>query len=201
MGMRASLAAAVTVAMMAVPASALVVQSQSDVMTKKGQKFSFDLGSLSAYGGTGAVLSISSGPATTGAAEDDGFDIDGKGRGRRKEFMSVFVNGTRLGKFSCGGKGETISGYTMNGSADCVFSLDIALDDETLAALMSDGTLALKIKFGRGVGHFGDGDQLNVSLRYDDVVPAPLPATGLMLLGGLAGMGAIARRRKAKARA
>ena len=205
MRIKSILAAAVTAALFAVPASALVVHSDSGVMTKTGQKFRFKMADLGPSDGTGGMLVISSGAATTGKARDAGFDIDGKGIGKKKEFFAVKANGMKLGKFSCGGKrGQSIDGYSMNGNADCEFSLGIMLNEEQMAAILADGKLKLKVRFGRGVDHFGDGDQLNVALKYnefkyDEVVPAPLPAAGLLLLGGLGAMGAVARRRKSRA--
>ncbi len=193
------LAAASASALMSVPASALVL-SQSDVMTTNGQNFAFNFSGLLPSDGTGAVITIASGPATTGSADDDGFDLDGVGDGRHSEYMAVSAEGTHLGKYSCGGGiGTSIPGFTMNGPADCMFSLDIALDGATFDSLISDGVLSLLVDFGWGVGDFHDGDQLNVSLAYNEVVPAPLPAAGLMLMGGLAGLGALSRRRKTRA--
>ncbi len=192
------LAAAVASAVMAVPASALVV-SQSGVMTASGQNFSFNFSGLLPSNGTGAVLTISSGPATTGSAADDGFDIDGVGNGGASEYMAVSAEGVDLGTYSCGGAiGTSIPGFAMNGPADCIFSLDIALDGASFDSLIADGVFGLLVDFSAGVGDFGDGDQLNVALSYTEVAPVPLPAAGLMLMGGLAGLGALSRRRKTR---
>lgn len=200
MSIKACLAAAVAAVLVAGSASALVVQSQSGVMTRDGQDFRFDFATLAPGNGTGAVLTIASGPSTTGSALDDGFDIDGRGIGGANEFFSVSADGTDLGAYSCGGRsGQSIPGFSMNGNADCRFSLDLALGPAEFAEKIADGVVSVLVAFSRGVGHFGDGDRLDVTLRYDDVVPAPLPAAGLMLVGALGALGVAARRRRSKA--
>lgn len=189
--------AAAVAAMVSMPASALVMQSQSGIMIEDGQRFSFDFTDLpTGYAGNGKI-NIASGPATTGTPEDDGFDLDGVGIGGMREFFEVFADGWSLGKYTCGGGvGKKLAGTSMNGPADCEFSFDLALGDGDWTSFLADGILSLVVDFGSGVGHFGDGDQLNVGISYDEVVPAPLPATGLMLLGGLGAVGFVARRRR-----
>lgn len=194
--------AAAFAALVAMPASALVVQSQSGIMTKNGQRFDFAFTGLPASNGTGGMVTISSGPATKGGPADAGFDLDGVGVGKKNELFHVGAEGSLLGRYTCSGpKGQVIPGFTMNGKADCVFSLVIDLGAAQLDNLLLDGIVNLAVSFGRGVGHFGDGDQLNVSLSYEEMAPVPLPATGILLAGGLAGLGFAARRRRGKANA
>ncbi|MEM6824828.1 MAG: hypothetical protein AAF566_06935 [Pseudomonadota bacterium] len=200
MRIKSVLGAAAAIAMLAMPASALVVQHKSAVMTEPGQDFYFDFKGLAPSDDDGARIVIYSGPATTGSPADAGFDLDGAGAGGDKEFFKVVAGGTNLGRYTCGGPvGKTISHQSMNGQADCEFKLVINLDGDEFNNLLDGDHLPLWVKMARGVGSFGDGDQLNVKLKYNEVIPAPLPATGLLLLGGLAAVGAAARRRKAQA--
>jgi hypothetical protein len=220
MDIRLALAVAASSALTSMPASGLVVHSQSGIMTASGQDFAFDFAGLGPSDGTGGTVTVASGPATKAAKIDDGFDLDGAGNTAEQEYFTVFADDLSLGSYDCAGRhGTTIPRYTLNGEADCIFSLAIPLAPGDLDRAIGDGAMRLAVNFARGVGDFGDGDQLNVSLaydelmipagpeevpddvRYDDVVPTPLPATGLLLLGGLGIVGAIARRRKAKSQA
>ena len=202
MGIRSGAATAAVVAILAAPVSALVVQSQSGIMTSEGQDFAFDFSGLARSNGTGGRVVISSGPATKAAAIDDGFDLDGIGDFGAHEFFTVFADDLSLGTYDCAGKhGTTIPGFTMNGEADCIVSLEIPVAADALDGVIGGGAMTLAVNFASGVGHFGDGDQLNVSLSYEEIAPIPLPATGLMLLGALAAVGAIARRRTTRPQA
>lgn len=206
MGIKAIFSAAAVSVLCAVPAAALTVHSQSAVMTKSGQNFDFSFTNLAASDGTGGMLVISSGAATKGSKRDAGFDLDGKGAGKKGEFFKLKVEGESLGRYSCGGRGKSISipGYKMNGDADCKFSLGIALSGSDLDEALADGTFDLSVAFGWGVDHFREGDMLKVALKYTEAVipdapaPVPLPAAGLLLVGGLGAMGAVSRRRKSK---
>jgi hypothetical protein len=202
MGIRSLAVTAAAIGIFAVPASALVVQSQSGIMTSEGQDFAFDFAGLARSNGTGGKATISSGPATTAQSIDDGFDLDGVGDTADYEYFTVFADDLSLGTYDCAGKhGTTIPGFTMNGEADCIFSLEIPVAVDALDSVIGDGAMTLAVNFASGVGHFGDGDRLDVSLSYEELAPIPLPATGLMLLGSLVAVGAIARRRTSGPRA
>ena len=194
---------AAAVALMGLPAAAAVVQSSTRVMTEDGERLGFEFHNIEQYIGTGAYFTVSSGAATTGAADgsDDGLDLDGEGQGGRFEFVNAsIIGGPNFGRFSCGGSGENIAGFTLNGAADCEFSLRLDVDAGDFAELAVGG-LEFLLNFGAGVGAFGDSDEITVSLNVDSVPPianAPLPASALLLLGGLGAAGFASRRRKNK---
>lgn len=204
------------------PVSALVVQSDFGIMTRSGQNFDFNFTGLPASDGTGATITLWSGLATQGTSADNGFDIDGQGSSGANEFVRVRVDDYGFGVHSCGGTGQLIENYTLNGNADCEFSFGIAIAGDVFDNILADSKALLQVNFGSGVGHFGDGDRINVRLSYNEfvdtpdvpgvpdddtpvvdndpvndpgVVPTPLPATGLLLLGGLAAIGATRRRK------
>ena len=71
---------------------------------------------------------------------------------------------------------------------------------ERIAVLAENG-LEFVLNFGAGVGAFDDGDAITVALNVDSVPPiaqAPLPASALLLLGGIGAAGFASRRRKNK---
>ncbi len=201
MGVKRTILAAVAASMLAVPASAAVV-SQSGIVDANGDRLAFNFDNLAPADPTeGATITISSGIATNGSAADAGIDLDGEGHKGFAEFFNVYVDGGNFGRFTCGGgSGIRLKNQSSNGAADCIFTLRINLNPGQLGEALADGLLNLVVRFGAGVGHHNDGDQLNVSLAYTpaQVVAAPLPASAGMLLGALGLAGIAARRRKSK---
>jgi hypothetical protein len=203
MGIKSTAIAAAAAAIIGLPASAAVIQSSTRVLEEDGGRLGFEFHNIEQYAGTGAYFTISTGSATTGAADgsDDGLDLDGEGRGGRFEFMKVSVDGWHLGKYSCGtARTKHIAGATMNGPADCQFSLRFDFKPGDFAEIAENG-LEFILNFGAGVGAFDDGDEITVALNLDSTPPiaqAPLPASALLLLGGLGAAGFASRRRKNK---
>lgn len=203
MGIKSTTIAAAAVAIMGLPAAAAVVQSSTRVLTEDGQRLGFEFHNIEQYAGTGAYFTISTGAASTGAADgsDAGLDLDGEGQGGRFEFMNVSVDGLQLGRYACGNSRFTdISSFTMNGPADCQFSMRFDFSAGDFLEL-AQGGLEFLLNFGAGVGAFNDGDEITVALNLDTTPPiaqAPLPASALLLLGGIGAAGFAGRRRKTK---
>ncbi len=203
MGIKSTILTAAAVAIMGLPAAAAVIQSSTRVLEENGGKLGFEFHNIEQYAGTGAYFTISTGAATTGAADgsDDGLDLDGEGHRGKFEFMKVSVDGWNLGKYSCGTARTThIAGATMNGPADCQFTLRFDFKAGDFREI-AEGGLEFLLNFGAGVGAFDDGDAITVALNLDSTPPiaqAPLPASALLLLGGIGAAGFASRRRKNK---
>lgn len=200
MGVKRTILAAAAAIMMAVPASAAVVQSQTRILDSNGDtlRYRFDaIGPTTGYG----KLTIRTGAATTGSAADAGIDLDGEGYAGGQESFRIWLEGGLFGEYTCGGRADGMKlDHTHNGAADCEFELNIWLKPNQMAEIVADGIFTFAIRFGAGVGHHGDGDELIADFRYypEQVVAAPLPASAALLLGGLGLAGFASRRRKSK---
>lgn len=206
MGIKSTAITAAAVAIMGLPAAAAVVQSSTQILVENGQRMGFEFSNIEQYAGTGAYFTVSTGAATTGASDgsDDGLDLDGVGEGSRFEFVDIFADHLNLGRFGCSATSnrfENIQGHSLNGPADCVFSMRFDFTADVFSSLAAGGGIEFILDFGAGVGAFGDGDEITVALNLDSVPPiasAPLPASALLLLGGIGAAGFASRRRKSK---
>lgn len=190
---------ALSLALAAATAASGATISQTQILVEDGQDMFFNFSGLGPSDGTGGTVTIASGAATRPSSDllPRGLDLT-----RRNSFSLTFDEGTSQGSFSCG-SGDfltTIPGaITLFGT--CKFSLVLALDGAVLDALIGDGTLNLGVLFSSGVDHEGHGDEVIVSLSYTDagpIAPVPLPAGLPLMAGGIAALGLLARRRRAR---
>lgn len=166
-------------------AASAVTVTDTQVMTQNGQDFTFTFSGLTGIGSAGGTITVSNGLSLSNPINYDGHDIDSAGQSN--EFFSVSLDGVNFGSFNCRGNGSNalIAGCTVRDNFDTTYSLEIDLLPGLLATALADGSVSILVAFSNGVGHFGDQDQLNVSLSYAEV---PVPLTGLLLSTGLIGL-------------
>lgn len=181
---------AAVAAFLAAPVHATTV-SGTQTHTVQGQDLTFSFTGLTASNGTGGTLTLS------GVNLDLGTDAD--------EYMSIYVDGTSYGSYVCDSTpsaGRTdIPGWTGSNASKCSFTLSYTLTASTLDAILADGTLTVFAEMGAGVlQNSQPAPSLTVSLSYADYVapttPVPLPASALLMVGGVAGLAGLRRARR-----
>ena len=176
----------------AAPASAAIVTySDTQVMTEDGQDFTFNFENLLPSDGTGGTITIASGKSTSIPGAWDGIDLDSS-----SEYFELAFDGIAQGTtYNCTGLGghTAIADAENPDTSNCKFSLTIALSGEELDTLLADQIISIGVSFSNGVIVFFDFDEVIVELEYHAVpVPAALP----LFVAGIAGIGAVSRRRK-----
>ena len=192
--MRSAFLTATLLALFAGSAAAVPIDvSQQADYDADGQRIDFTFSSLAPSDGTGGTLTIAA-PASD--ASFPGIDAVGTGQ---DDWFALEIEGDGFGSYSCDGNSGTtvIPGATINGGADCVFSLDVALGGGALDGYLADGSIVVSFISNSAMNAFPDEDDIvTARLRYTAAEVVPLPAPAVLLLGALGGLAALRARRR-----
>lgn len=142
------------------------------------------------FGFDGTELSLTTGGVTSTATISDLGGVQSmfiRTRGLQKDTVTLSgmtLNGHAIPDLAPRGAGGGNAGYLQVSGIDWSANW-------TLAGLATFSW----------AGNMPNQSNLNVTFKLTDVAPIPLPAAGLLLLGALGGLGAMARRKRAAAAA
>ncbi len=169
----------------AAPVSLTDMQEQ----TTAGQDFTFVFDSLAASDGNGGTLVLrAQGDYENGGLNTNEFlDWDAEG----------VVGATGVGNFNGlvgnGGPFDIVEIFQPLGNI--LFQRTYNLSGAELDSLLADSMVQIDVDLDDGVGLFQPPNFVEFTLNYNSAAQViPLPATGLMLLGGLAGLGFVRRK-------
>ncbi|MQY43262.1 VPLPA-CTERM sorting domain-containing protein [Epibacterium sp. SM1969] len=120
------------------------------------------------------------------------------------EYVDVSIDGFSLGRvFDNNPRNDAFDFYRDRATQQTELHTGSAtIDQSVFANLVSDGELNILFDFSPLVDWNGAVRHLSGSITYDagvdnSIAPVPLPASAALLIGGLFGLGALRRRKKA----
>lgn len=187
--MKRTLAALGALAAMAGAASAApVTRTDLQTQTVAGQNFNFVFSGLAASDGTGGTLVLrAQGDYDGGAAETLAWDAEGV-------VGAAAVGGFVAGMNGVGGPFDFANVFQGGGNIE--FQRTYNLSALELDTLLADGTLSIFVDLASTVGLFQAPNFVEFTLSYNSS-EIPVPAALPLFAAGLAGFGALRRKRKA----